>query len=217
MQSNPCSSFASRILVREVLLMTDEDTERDPQESESPEDQADGEPGDDENGPEHHLLSREEILATPDDEGDEDDEPLGGLTVGELMANMPKLPTFSLFRSPALDFMKMRDKLHGPIFKFPSIPEPLMKVPPFVERPEVGLQRGILEQQKAQKEVLLAVLAESQRSGRQTTWTLRFTAFSAIAAIVAIALTLFFGLRAQTTGHVTTPAPSPNISRSVAP
>jgi len=198
--------------------MTDADTERDPQESEPPEDQADAEPGDAENDPEHHVLSREEILATPEDDGDgEDDEPLGGLTVGELMANMPKLPTFSLFRSPALDFMKMRDKLRSPIFNFPSIHEPVIKAPPFVERPEVDLQRGILEQQKAQKEVLLAVLAENQRSGRQTTWILRFTAFSAIVAIVAIALTVYFGTKPETSSRVTAPAPSPSISQSVAP
>ena len=206
------------------------DTKRERQPAEEPvEVHPDHDQAEDVVAPSDHLLSREEIFAAPDGGGDVDDEPLHGLTVGELaalmprppqsslvsiMANMPKMPATSLFRSPALDFVKMQNKLRGPIFSFPDMPQPTLKVPPYVERPEVGLQRGILEQQKAQNEVLLAMLAENQRSGRQTTWVLRLTAFSAIVAIIAIALSVYFGTRPMTAAA---PPPSPNISRSAMP
>ena len=78
------------------------------------------------------------------------------------------------------------------------------------------LQRGILEQQRAQNEVLLEMLSETEHTGRQTTWVLRFTFASLLIALFAVGLSIYIGTR-ESTGSTPAPQPSPSISRSAEP
>ena len=184
---------------------------------------AEQEPSDDsgEAEPEAHPMSRDEILAAPDAESDDESpDARKGLTVGELRAllgDFPDLPKLSVFQSPLMDVAAMRDKLRFPGFldaiDVPAIELP--KIEPLV-RPEIELQRGILEQQRAQNEVLLEMLSETEHTARQTTWVLRFTFAALLIALFGVGLSVYIGTR-ESTGSTPAPQPSPSISRSAAP
>jgi hypothetical protein len=81
---------------------------------------------------------------------------------------------------------------------------------------QIKLQRGILQEQEMQNKALLVLVEEATHSSRQTTWTLRFTAFSAVVAIIALGLAVYFGTRPTTSG-TSAPLPSPSLSRSATP
>lgn len=190
--------------------MTENEDKRDPLADEQV-DEVESGSADEEDAPSSHLLSRDEILDSPDDTSSGKGKlRLDIAAINSILAastpKLPKMPS-SLFQSHGADVAKLTRAL-----QMPSI-----EVPPIPENPQVRLQRGILDQQKAQNEVLVTMLAESQRAGRQTTWILRLTAFSAVVAVVAIVLTIIFGFRTEPTSRGAAPAPSPGISRSATP
>jgi hypothetical protein len=203
-----------RILLR---MRPDDDNEDEPGPEQEPSDDAGAVE------PEPHLLSRDEILAAPDAESaDEGPDAPKGLTVGELSAMLGDIPKLSVFRSSLMDVAAMQDKLRFPglshAIDLPAFKPPKIELPQIepVVRPEIELQRGILEQQRAQNEVLLEMLSETEHTGRQTTWVLRFTFASLLIALFAVGLSIYIGTR-ESTGSTPAPQPSPSISRSAAP